>query len=171
MSIYQRTTRECSLQEITPELRQALQAYFQSHYLGNLETEALISCETISEKKPGGWIPDWLDPKTDESVRTCIVLTGRSLIWARKGDLPNINVAGAELENIVARLSVSLFSKNLGLDIFGQIEGSRGNIHGVIALGPEPDSQKFCDQVFKAVNKINPPPARKWPRWMGRTKE
>jgi elongation factor P--beta-lysine ligase len=51
MSDYNRTTRECSVSQLRPELFQAIRAYFQEHQLGELETETLSCIETISQKK------------------------------------------------------------------------------------------------------------------------
>jgi hypothetical protein len=172
MSKYQRSTRECSVSQFKPELQQALREYFQKHNLGELESEAVLCVETISEKKAGGWIPSWLDGNLDETVLTGIVLTTQSLIWARStGDanqnLPGVRVVGAELMNIQAKAHVSQFSKDMGLEVNGLIEDSKGNIRGVLGLGPEPEALKFCDEVRQAIEKINPTPVRKWPTWMG----
>ena len=167
MSNYRRSTRECSVTQLNPELLRALQEYFQSHNLGELETEALACCETVAEKKPGSWLSDWLEPGSDETVFTGIVLTAQSLVWARKGDKASALVVGAELMNIRARMHISFFSKDLGLEVTGLIENSKSNIHGIIGLGPEPAAQKFCDEVTQAIEKINPTPVRKFPRWMG----
>jgi len=46
MSNYHRITRECTVSQLHPELRQAIQSYFQAHDLGNPETESLMCCET-----------------------------------------------------------------------------------------------------------------------------
>jgi len=44
MGNYHRTTRECSMSQLQPELRQAIQSHFQEHDLGDPETESLMSC-------------------------------------------------------------------------------------------------------------------------------
>ena len=42
MSNYQRSTRECTPDQLRPELRQALNEYFTTHNLGDLDAENLL---------------------------------------------------------------------------------------------------------------------------------
>jgi len=56
MGDYTRSTRECSVGQVRPELHLALEEYFQKNSLGNLEAETLLCCETVSEKKESGWL-------------------------------------------------------------------------------------------------------------------
>ena len=167
MSSYQRSTRECSVNQVKPELLRAMQEYFQAHNLGEIETETLSCCETVSEKKAGSLLSGWLEIDMDTTIYTDIVLTAQSLVWARSGDRSGLHVVGAKLMNIRTRSQVSLFSKDFGLEINGLIEDTKSNIRGLIGLGPEPAAQKFCDEVYQAIEKINPTPVRKFPAWMG----
>ena len=167
MSSYQRSTRECSVNQVRPELLRALQEYFQAHNLGDVETEALLCCETVSEKKAGSLLSGWLETDMDTTIYTDILLTAQSLVWARSGERSGLHVVSAKLMNIRTRSQVSLFSKDLGLEINGLIEDAKSNIRGIIGLGPEPAAQKFCDEVYQAIEKINPTPVRKFPAWMG----
>ena len=167
MPKYVRTTRECAVGQVKPEILRSMREYFRKHDLGPLESECLSCCETVSEQVSGSGLPAWLDTNA-QRFSTVIVLTERSLIWCRlvDGDAQIPVVIGAQLVNIVARGRTGIFSKEFGLEVTGLIEESRSNIHGVIALGPEPAAQKFCDDVQAAIQKINPPNERKWPAWM-----
>ena len=78
-----------------------------------------------------------------------------------------MQVTGANLMNIRAKAYVSILSQDSGLEISGIIENAKGPLRGQIALGPEPFSQKFCEEVAQAIEKINPAPTRKFPSWMG----
>jgi hypothetical protein len=167
MSNYQRSTRECPVTQLNPELLRAMREYFQTHNLGELETEVLACCETVSEKKAGSGLSNWLEPGLEATIFTAIVLTARSLVWARTHEKTGSLVVGADLVNIRAKAHYSFFSKDLGLEVTGLVENSKSNIHGIIGLGPEPAAQKFCDEVTQAIEKINPAPVRKFPRWMG----
>ena len=109
MSSYQRSTRECSVNQVKPELLRAMQEYFQAHNLGEIETETLSCCETVSEKKAGSLLSGWLEIDMDTTIYTDIVLTAQSLIWARSGDRSGLHVVGAKLMNIRTRSQVSLF--------------------------------------------------------------
>ncbi|HEY3311247.1 MAG TPA: hypothetical protein VGK00_06360 [Anaerolineales bacterium] len=167
MGTFVRSTRECSISQLRPELLRAMQNYFTTHGLGDPETEITRCCETFTEKKATGWLSSWLNTGTDSRLYTGMVLTTRSLIWARAGDITGVHVVGAELKNIRARGRLSLFSKNFGLEVIGLVEDSTNNVRGIIGMGPEPAAEKFCDEVHQAIEKINPTPTRKWPAWMG----
>jgi hypothetical protein len=75
MSDYYRTTRECSVRQLHPELRQAIRNYFQEHNLGDLDAETISCCETISEKKVTGRLISWLNDNSDTTIHTGILLT------------------------------------------------------------------------------------------------
>ena len=167
MAYYRRSTRECSVSQLTPTLLQAAREYFQPHNLGDLETEVRLCCETISEMKTGSWLTSWLDAGEDSTIHTGILLTGQALVWMRDGNRSGVRAVGAKLINIHARAYSSLFSHDAMLEISGLLEDSKSNIRGVIALGPEAEAQKFCEEVHLAIEKVNPTPPWKWPPWLG----
>lgn len=167
MGIYRRSTRECDVNQLRPELLRATREYFSTHQLGNPETEVLRCCETVSEKKPGNRLTAWLEADADQTVLTGILLTKEALVWGRAGERSGVRVVSAELKYIHARLHFSVFSKEPELEISGLVENGQIHIRGVIALGPEPAAEKFCEEVHEAVEKINPSSTRKWPGWMG----
>ena len=167
MSNYQRSTRLCSPSQLQPALLRALQAYFQAHELGDLETECLKCCETVSEKKSTSWLSSWLEANAENTIHSAIMLTARHLIWARSADQKEAFAVGADLAFINAGPHVALFTKDIGLQVAGFVGGSNRNIRGVIALGSEPAAIEFCEEVKEAIKRINPEKARKWPKWMG----
>ena len=172
MAKYQRSTRACAVSQLKPPLLRALRAYFQSHNLGELETECLQCCETVSEKKPSGnWLSAWLDNSAEETIYSAIVLTGRVLVWARSSGQGQASAVGTELVNINARVHIANFTNEVGLQVAGLIDGSRGNVRGVIALGQEQAALDFCDAVYNEIEKVNPTPKRKWPAWMGGSRD
>jgi hypothetical protein len=85
MSDYNRTTRECLVNQLHPELRQAIRRYFEEHELGNLEAETIMCCETISEKKNPGRLASFLKDASDTTIHMGMLLTSQMLIWVRKG--------------------------------------------------------------------------------------
>ena len=163
MSDYLRSTRKCYFNQLKPELQQALRDYFTSHELGNPLEECLACCETRSEKKEGGW----LNNNSEALLTSAIVLTATVLVWARMGSQTPAIVVGASLMNIRTKLNIALFTHELGLEVNGVPEGSKGRMKGVLALGPEDVSREFCDEVAQAIEKLNPTSDRKWPSWMG----
>jgi hypothetical protein len=167
MSDYYRTTRECSVRQLHPELRQAIRNYFQEHNLGDLDAETISCCETISEKKVTGRLISWLNDNSDTTIHTGILLTSQWLIWARRGDKSGTILAAADLKYISVGVHTSVLTKDYGLEVYGDLVGSKGPMRGYIGMGSEIAAQKFCDEVKQAVTKINPPPQRSWPKWLG----
>ena len=168
MSDYNRTTRECTINQLHPELRQAIRGYFKEHELGDLDAETLMCCETISEKKNFGWPASLLKGNLETTIHTGMLLTSEWLIWVRKVDRSAAVLNAANLKEIEVRTYTTMFTKDTGLEIFGYIANSKGPIRGHIAMGKEPAAQKFFEKVEKAVSRLKPPPTKKnFPKWWG----
>jgi hypothetical protein len=167
MSDYNRTTRECLVSQLHPELRQEIRNYFKEHELGDLEAETIICCETTSEKKSAGGPASWLNDDLDIIVYTGMLLTPNWLIWVRYGDRSGVHLAAANLINISVKEYSSFLTQDNGLEVTGFIEGSKGRLRGNIAMGTEIAAQKFCDEVRQAIAKANPPSKSIWPKWLG----
>jgi hypothetical protein len=165
MSDYTRSTIEVSVRQLRPELRQALDEYFQEHNLGQAADESVLCCQTVSEKKEPGWLASLLGEKKEPPVYTAVLLTSQYLIWARGSSQHKVTVMGADLGFILVKPYVSLFFSDSGLQISGIINGA-ANVNGYIGLGPEPAAQKFCEEVQKAIVRVNPASTKKWPFWM-----
>jgi hypothetical protein len=167
MSDYTRSTIECSVNQLRPELRRALEEYFQKNTLGELEAETQLCCETVSEKKEIGWLASLLGEKAESLVYTAMLLTSTHLVWARGSQQTNVNVNAADLKFIRVKPFASLFITDTGLEISGILGNAKGVALGYIGMGPEPITQKFCDEVQQAIARINPSSTKKWPSWMG----
>jgi hypothetical protein len=168
MSDYNRTTRECSVSQLHPEIRQAVQSYFLEHELGNPETETLICCETISRKKDFGRLASMLKGPEETTIHTGMLLTSQRLIWVRKGDQSGAVLNAANLKEIQVRAYASIFAPDTGLEILGYISEAKQQARGYVGMGIEPAAQKFCEEVQKAITAANPPPPpTKWPKWLG----
>jgi hypothetical protein len=165
MSEYIRTTRECSVNELHPEILQAIQNYFQEHALGHLPSETLACCETISQKKAGKTV-SWLSGKQDTTIYTAVLLTSELLIWVHYGNQSGIRLNTANLKEIGSGYRTSLLTKDVGLEIVGYIGNAKGRVRGYIAMGTDLAAQNFCEEVQQAVTKANPPSPRKPFRWL-----
>jgi hypothetical protein len=165
MSEYVRTTRECSVSQLHPELRQSIQKYFQEHELGDVQAETRMCCETISRRKNAPATGAWLSGTADATIHTGMLLTSQFLIWAQYGDQSGTRVNGADLNQIRAESHTSLFTKDTGLEIVGYIGGARSRVRGYIGMGTEPAAQKFCEEVKQAIDKVNPPTKRSFFKW------
>jgi hypothetical protein len=167
MSDYNRTTRECPVSQLRPELRQAIRHYFQENQLGDPGAETVLCCETVSEKKSTNELVSWLNGGLDTTIYTGMLLTSQRLIWVKSGDKSGTQLTAAKLEDISAREYVSILPKDTGLEISGYAENSRSQMRGYIAMGSEAAAQKFCDEVKQAITKVKPPPKTGWARWLG----
>lgn len=167
MSEYNRTTRECPANQLHPEVFSALKTYFHEKNLGDLETESVLCCETISTKKNSVGLFSILSPSVDTTIRTGIILTSEWLVWARIGDNSGTLLSSANLNVIVVNTYKSMFVHDTGLEIIGYIGDSKLVVKGYVGMGAEPAAQKFCDEVKQAIIKKNPPKPRTWPKWMG----
>jgi hypothetical protein len=167
MSEYNRTTRECPVSQIHPEVLQAFRKYFEEHQLGKLEAGTLGCCETISSKKNAGGLSSWLNGSEDTTIHTGIILTADRLIWALSGDKSGTRLAAASLNQISVQEHTSIFTDDHGLEILGYIEGSNHAVRGYIGMGSGTATRKFCDEVKQAVARVNPPVRKTWPKWMG----
>ena len=164
---YIRTTRECSASQIYPSLYQAIREYFQTHQLGNPDTEALICCETISQVRNPSKLASFLDGNPDSITHLVILLTAEWFIWARNGDRSGIIVTGAKLKAIQVKAFVARRTKDMKLEVSGFIADTKEYVRGNLEMGPDVAAQKLCEEVEQAVLKANPPAKRKFPRWMG----
>ncbi|MBN2392867.1 MAG: hypothetical protein JXR84_19200 [Anaerolineae bacterium] len=166
MSSYNRTTRECSVSQLRPELYQAIQDYFQAQQLGDPKTEVLMCCETTSQKKDAGRLASWLDGEGDTTVYTGMLLTSQRLIWVRSTEASDMVLNAANLKEIRVRAYTSPLARDSGLEVFGFIGNSKGRVRGYIGMGPESAAQKFCEAVVQAVETLNPPVKRRLFGWL-----
>ena len=162
MSDYHRFTRECSFGQLRPELARAIREHAQNHgEMGNVEVEVLMCCETTSEKKRVGALAALLGDNPDTVLYTGMVVTPQWLIWARYGDKSDMGVSAAKLQDVQVKVYASLLVKDTGIEVSGYVGDSKSKVQGYIGMGPEPATQKFCEQVQKAIEKVNPKPAKK----------
>ena len=166
MSDYNRTTRECLVSQLRPELLQAIQNYFQEHKLGDLETEILICCETISKKKSTSRLVSWLNGESDTTIHTGMLLTPQWLIWVRSGDRSGLRMTAANLTAIQVKAYTSALTHDTGLEVFGYLGDSPSRVRGYIGLGADLAAQRFCEAVKQAIAKVNPPSKKGILHWL-----
>lgn len=167
MSDYIRTTRECSVNQLRPELFLALRNHFQEHGLGDLETENLLCYETTSTKKSTNRLVSWLNDGLETTVYMATLFTSQWLVWVRSGDKSGVQLSSAELKQISVRVYVSLLPKEFGVEISGHIENTKGMMRGVVAMESVSAAEKFCDEANKAIIKVRPPVEKSISRWWG----
>lgn len=166
MSDYIRSTRECTFEQLRPELRRAILEHARTLEIGSLADNILGCCETKSEKKPGGFFSGWFESGADQTIHTGALFTAEWLVWARSGDVSGTHVTSARLADIQVKPYTALLLRDNGLEVFGYVGDAKRRVRGYIGMGPEPAAQAFCQGVQQAAEKINPP-NKKLPSWMG----
>ena len=166
MSVYTRTTRECSPSQFHPEIFRAIRNHFQENKLGDLEAETLTCCETISKRKNNSKLASWLNGGSDATIYTGMLLTSQWLIWVHHGDQSGTLLNAAELKGIRAEHYTRLFTKEVGLEVAGYIGKAKERVQGYIGMGSDQAARKFCDEVKQAIAKVRPPTKKNLPRWL-----
>ncbi len=152
MGEYLHTTRESTLDNMRPALAAAIRTRIEQHELGEVETSALMCCETISTKQKKG-----LFGGKAEVLLVGLLLTPQWLIWA----------AGKETEAPVARsarlrdLQVQDYEKSemyklvpdTGIEVSGLRTDTPETGSIFIGLGPEPAAQKLRALLKQAIAK------------------
>jgi hypothetical protein len=167
MSDYHRTTRECLVSQLQPQLLYAIRNYFQENQLGDPEIETQLCCETLSEKKHTGQLTSWLSGKSDTTIYVGMLLTSQTLIWVRSGDQSGTLLTAADLKDIQVKTYISILAHDDGLEVTGYTRNSLKRIRGYIGMGVGPATQNFCEAVEQAVAKANPQPKSFFAKWLG----
>jgi hypothetical protein len=167
MSSAIRTTRECNVSQLHPRLFQAVQEYFQTHHLGDPDTEIRMCCETVAVKRDLGKMVSFLEGDPDTTSQLALLLTNDWFIWARNGDQSGTVVSGAKLKGLQVKTFVVRRTRNLQLEISGMIGGTRDYVRGNLEMGSELAAQKFCEEVERVVHSVTPPARKSRLRWFG----
>ena len=157
MFAYARTTRICPVSQIHPDLARVIREFFQTHQLGDAESETVQCCETISTRPIPNKLVAVLDGNPDNTIQLAIVLGPDWLVWARNGEHSGTVVTGAKLQVLKAKVYIRRYSKNMELEITGFMAGTKEYRRGTLELGPEEAAQKFCEAVATAILKAKPP--------------
>ena len=96
MSYFQRTTRACTLDELRPELAEAIRTYAQRQQWDNLEAEVLACCETTTERTSANRLDAWLNGSAAAISHVALIATPHRLIWAYSSDRARAGAASAQ---------------------------------------------------------------------------
>ena len=159
---YTCTTRLCLVSQIHSNLAQAIRKFFQTHQLGDPESETVQCCETISTRPIPSRLVGMLDGNPDNTIHLAILLTADWLVWARHGDQTGTVVTGAKLQVLKAKAYVRRNTKNMELELSGFMAATKEYVRGSLELGPDAAAQKFCETVVAAILKAKPPAKTKF---------
>ena len=106
MSDWKRTTRECTLDSLRPDLSAAIRAHVEKYNLGDILSAPVMCIETTSEKIKKGLFGG------GETIYTGAVLTKGWLVWANCGTNVKPHAISARLNQITVQdYATSSFAK------------------------------------------------------------
>jgi hypothetical protein len=142
MKEYQRTTRECSFNELSPDIITAIRKYIEKNDLGNIETNILMCVETVSEKIKQGFFSKVFGGG-NYAVKMAVIVTPERVLWATVDNKNATVVLAARLNEIEVKDFSSDLVEDCGLEIFGSINDFPERATAFIGLGEEDGAQKL----------------------------
>jgi hypothetical protein len=158
MGDYRRTTRERQMDQLQPEVLQALKEHIRKNELGDIESDALFCCETTNERIKGRTLFAVLAGFDADPVHYVgAVVTPRYLIWTRYGTKSGAQTLSGRLSDLEVRDSemAALVDDN-GLEITGVFTGAIRRMRATLWLGTESDADQFRSVLKEAVEKAHP---------------
>jgi hypothetical protein len=152
MGDYNRSTRNCTLETMTPALAEALRAHAAQYQLGSLDAPGIACWETTSTKTKKG-----LFGGKPEVVLTGLVLAPPMLLWAtgKAGHKPA--VLSARLRDVQVQdyeqSSMYRLVQDSGVNLNGLKTDAPEASSAFIGLGPEPAAQQFRQALAEAVRR------------------
>jgi hypothetical protein len=171
MSEYRRTTRTCTLDQLRPELAEAVHTYAQRQQWDHLEAEVLACCETTAEKISTNRLDAFLNSDVDPVTYLALIATPDRLIWASSTGGTTASAASALYTEMRLKIFTPKFSQGIAFDIFARMDGTGQKVGGRLKLDSGPDARQFCEAVLHATNLLieaseQAKPRRKWfGRW------
>ena len=149
MGDYTRTTRECTLDSMRPEIASAIRAHVEKYNLGDILSKPVMCIETTSEKIKKGLFGK------GGTIHTGALLTSGWLVWASGADSASIGVLSARLGQVTVQdYAQSSFAKMIpdsGLNISGLFTDASEAALTFIGLEENAAGKKFKEAVIAAV--------------------
>jgi hypothetical protein len=152
MNAYIRSTRECTFEQMRPELAGAIRKHLEAYKLGEVESSLLICCETTSTRQKRG-----LFTKSGETLVTGMFVTPQLLVWTGRKEKGKPVVSSALLRNIDAQdfenTAMYQVKPDSGMNICGRYTDMTKQGQTFIGLGPDPAGEKFRQVLQHAIQK------------------
>ena len=170
MSEYRRTTRTCTLDELRPELAEAIRAHAQQQQWTNFEADVLACCETTSECLSTNPIDSWLNGSAAPLTYLALITTPQRLIWASSTGSTTASAASALYTEMRIKIFTPKFSQGIAFDIYARMEGTGQKAGGRLKLDSGVEARQFCEEVHRATDLLIQATEDKKPRrkWFGR---
>ncbi len=166
MSQYHRTTRECTIDELRPELAEAIRSYARRQQWDNLEAEILACCETTTERTSINLLDAWLNASVPALSHLVLIATPDRLIWANSSDRFRASAASAQFKEMRLKIFTPRTTAGIAVEIYGRMDEAGEKTGGRFMLDGGPSARHFCEEVKRATDQLHPPakekPRRKW---------
>jgi hypothetical protein len=150
MGDWNRSTRECTPASLPVEFTAAVQKHIEQYNLGLTLSDASMCIESTARKIKRG-----LFARGAETVTMGVILTPGWLIWAIRGESPEVAVMSARLGDIVVQdYGSTQFAKMVpdsGLEVSGSFTGVSEKGSAFIGLDNGPLSQGFRALLLRLV--------------------
>lgn len=152
MGDYKRTTRECTLDSMRPELSAAMRAHVTKYNLGDILSDSMMRVETASEKIKKGLFGG------GETIYTAAVLTKGWLVWANSGTNVKPHAMSARLNQITvqdyAKSSFAKMISDTGVNVNGLTTDTPEAGSTFIGLEENAAGIKFREALIAAVQSV-----------------
>ena len=152
MSTYTRSTRECTLKDLSTELSIAIQKHIETLALENIDSSPLICCETTSTQKKTS-----LFTNKNENMVTGMLVTPQYLVWTEEKEKGEPIVTSALLRNIDAHdfenTAMYKVKPDSGINISGRYTDVTRQGQTFIGLGTDSAGEKFRQVLQHAIQK------------------
>lgn len=151
MNTITRATRACTMGTLDGDLKAAMRAHVTKYGLGDIESDILMCCETISVLRKKGLFGGI------KTTRSAVYITPKWLVWADGTDRNDADAGTAQLNHIDVRdyqtTASYAITPDQGLNITGRYTDKNKTGITFIMLGTEPDGQKFRQVLEEARGK------------------
>lgn len=154
MSHAQRTTRECALVELRPELAEAIRAHAQRQHWPDWETAIAACCETTTERTHTNRLGAWLNADAPALSSVALVATPDRLIWAFSSDRAQAGAASAQYKDMRLKIFTPKRSVDIAVEIYARMDGTRDMAGGRFMLDGSPDARHFAAEVKRLTDPL-----------------
>jgi len=154
MNMTSRKTRACTLEKKDEGLKAAIRAHGIKYGLGDIESDVLMCCETISVQQKKGLLGGI------KTTLSAVYVTPKWLVWVDSNERNDAGASTAQLKHIDVRDYQTTASYAImpdqGLNVTGRYTDRNRTGITFIVLDSEPDGQKFrqvLDEALKRASK------------------
>ena len=170
MAEHRRTTRTCTLDELRPELTEAIRAHAQRQHWTHFEADILACCETTTERLSINVFDAWLNGSAPPLTYLALIATPQRLIWAASTGSTTASAASAQYTEMRLKIFTPKFSEGIAVDIYAHMDGTGQKVGGRLKLDSGAEARQFCEAVHSATDLLIKAEEDKKPRrkWFGR---